>query len=194
MNLCCRILAGLFLMLLPVACDTLDGGRSVTASTGSAYVPTAVPEARLGPGDKVRITIFGEDRLSGEYQIDATGSLSLPLAGSFQAAGLTKSELERLITRKFPSDILKNPRVLVDVTSFRPFYIMGEVNNPGEHQMRIGLNVVTAVALAGGHTYRASKSRIMIQRGGTGPMEEHPFDTSVSVMPGDLLRVPERYF
>jgi polysaccharide export outer membrane protein len=189
------LLLGLLLMLLPVACDTLDtGGRATPAGIAGEIVPTALPEARLGPGDKVRITIFGEDRLSGEYQIDATGSLSLPLAGSFQAAGLTKAELERLITRKFPSDILKNPRVTVEVTSFRPFYIMGEVNSPGEHQMRIGLNVVTAVALAGGHTYRANKSRILIQRGGTGPVEEHPFNVDVPVMPGDLLRVPERYF
>ena len=80
------------------------------------------------------------------------------------------------------------------IATFRPFYIIGEVEKPGEYAYKSGLNVLSATALAGGTTYRASRSYVMIQHPNESGMREYPFSSSVPVLPGDLVRVPERYF
>jgi polysaccharide export outer membrane protein len=149
---------------------------------------------RLQAGDTLRVTVFGEEKLSGDFQVDPSGYVSLPLAGTVLAAGLTKIELERSLTEKFKSKYLRDPKVTVDVASFRPIYVLGEVQRPGEYQYRSGLNVVSALAVAGGVTYRASKSRVLIQRSGEKELKEHDLDPAIPVMPGDVVRVPERYF
>jgi protein involved in polysaccharide export with SLBB domain len=151
-------------------------------------------QLRLSPGDKIKVIVFGEDKLSGDYQIDSAGGVSMPLAGTVQAAGLTKPELEQALTAKFKSEYLRNPRVTVDVISFRPFYVLGEVKNPGEFPYRNGLNVLSAIAIAGGATYRANNTVVWIQRAGTTEFAEYPQSPSVLVMPGDVLRLQERYF
>jgi polysaccharide export outer membrane protein len=149
---------------------------------------------RLQAGDTLRVTVFGEEKLSGEFQVDPSGYVSLPLAGTVLAAGLTKIEMERSLTQKFKSKYLRDPKVTVDVASFRPIYVLGEVQKPGEYQYRSGLNVVSALAVAGGVTYRASKSHVLIQRSGEKELKEHDLDPAIPVMPGDVVRVPERYF
>ena len=82
----------------------------------------------------------------------------------------------------------------MEVTSFRPFYILGEVEKPGEYPYRPGLNIMSAIAVAGGNTYRASRSKVYIQRNGTGSFQEVPFGPAIQVYPGDIIKVPERYF
>ena len=126
----------------------------------------ATTSPNLQPGEKIKVTVFGEDRLSGEYQIDPGGNVSLPLAGTVRAAGLSQRELEAALTRKFQGEYLRDPKVTVEVASFRPFYVLGEVAKPGEYQYKGGLNVLSAVALAGGATYRASRSSVLIQHAG----------------------------
>jgi polysaccharide export outer membrane protein len=166
----------------------------VNPDLAASPAPATTPaELRLAPGDKLRVMVFGEDKLSGEYQIDNAGSISLPLAGTLQGAGLTKPELEQAIAEKLKSN-LRNPKVTVDVTSYRPFYVLGEVQKPGEYQFRSGLNVLSAIAVAGGATYRASTSTVVIQRSGSNELKEFPQSPTVLVMPGDVVRVPERYF
>jgi len=167
------------------ACSGLD------VKEGLSTTPV---ELRLAPGDKLRVTVFGEDRLSGEYQIDNAGSISLPLAGTIQGANLTKTELEQAITTQLKSQYLRNPKVTVDVVTYRPFYVLGEVQKPGEYPFRSGLNVLSAVAIAGGATYRANTSTVMIQRSGSQELKEYPQSPTVLVMPGDVVRVPERFF
>ncbi|WP_246659917.1 polysaccharide biosynthesis/export family protein [Methylosinus sporium] len=149
---------------------------------------------RLQPGDKIKITVFGEDKLSGEYDIDPGGFVSLPLAGTIQAGGLTKSELELSLAKKFRGEYLRDPKVTVDIATFRPFYVLGEVEKPGEYPYKSGLNVVSAIAVAGGSTYRASQSRILIQRASGRDFQEYPLTPTIPIHPGDLVRVPERYF
>ena len=151
-------------------------------------------ELRLSGGDKVRVTVYGEDKISGEYQIDSGGLLSIPLAGTIQGAGLTKVELEQALTQKLKSEYLRNPKVTVEVISYRPFYVLGEVQKPGEYQFRSGLNVLSAIAIAGGATYRANGSTVMIQRFGSTELKEFPQAPTVLVLPGDVVRVPERFF
>ncbi len=89
---------------------------------------------------------------------------------------------------------MRNPKVTVDVTSFRPFYILGEVGKPGEYPFKSGLSVMSAIALAGGPTYRASRSYVLIQHPGENDFKEYPFSPNVPIAPGDLIRMPERFF
>ena len=184
------------LALLTAACDmpptispSEDQGLSGPAGTGPSST-----EIRLEAGDKLRVTVFGEDKLSGDYQVNTAGFVSLPLAGSVKVSGMTGPELERALEQKFKGPYLRNPRVTVEVLTFRPFYVLGEVQKPGEYPFRTGLNVLSAMAIAGGATYRASTSKVLIQRSGSTELREYPQSPNVRIMPGDLVRVPERYF
>jgi protein involved in polysaccharide export with SLBB domain len=198
----------------PTAAASAGSGERGTATTNPspsvvAAAPTApatpaptmpqsaaafAPELRLSGGDKVRVTVYGEDKISGEYQIDSGGMLSIPLAGTIQGAGLTKMELEQALTQKLKSEYLRNPKVTIEVISYRPFYVLGEVQKPGEYQFRSGLNVLSAIAIAGGATYRANNSTVMIQRFGSTELKEFLQSPTVLVLPGDVVRVPERFF
>ncbi|MGA9601652.1 MAG: polysaccharide biosynthesis/export family protein [Methylocystis sp.] len=148
----------------------------------------------LKPGEKVRILVFGEDRLSGEYEIDPAGNLSLPLAGTIKAAGLSKTQLEKDLSKRFRGEYLRDPKVTVDVVGFHPFYIMGEVGRPGEFPFRSGLNVMSAIALAGGPTYRASRSTVLIKHTDETGFRGYPLNAEIPILPGDLIKLPERYF
>lgn len=148
----------------------------------------------LKPGERIKVTVFGEDRLSGEYEIDPAGFVSLPLAGTVKAAGLSKPQMEAELAKKFRGEYLRDPKVTVDVSSFRPIYIFGEVGHAGEFPFRSGLNVMSALALAGGSTYRASRNTVLIQHLGESGFREYPLNSTIPVLPGDLIRVPERYF
>ena len=187
----CRCLLGIAGIALALLVGACAGGVDPTTINPPTAEPTELP---LAPGDKLRVIVYGEDKLSGDYQIDNGGAISLPLAGTIQGAGLTKSELEQEITNKLKSQYLRNPRVTVDVASFRPFYILGEVQKPGEYPFRSGLNVLSAIAIAGGGTYRASNTKVSIQRAGAKEAVEYPQSPTILVMPGDVVRVPERYF
>jgi protein involved in polysaccharide export with SLBB domain len=184
-----RFLGALAATLALAACDTTDPALQAASET-----PTAPVEIRLAAGDKLKITVFGEEQLTGEYEIDSNGTVSMPLAGTVEAAGLTKIELERRLSGKLSGSYLKNPRVTVEVTSSRPFYILGEVEKPGEYPYRAGLNIMSAIAVAGGNTYRASRSKVYIQRNGQGSFQEVPLGPTIPVYPGDVIKVPERYF
>ena len=174
----------------PTGQASFAGDQSLSGITAT----TQSSEIRLEAGDKVRVTVFGEDKLSGDYQVNTAGYVALPLAGSVKVSGMTGPELERALEQKFKGSYLRNPRVTVEVLTFRPFYVLGEVQKPGEYPFRTGLNVLSAIAIAGGGTYRANSSKVMIQRSGSNEIREFPQSPSVPVMPGDLIRVPERYF
>ena len=180
----------LALVLLVSGC----AGRPLSQDEQQSMASAATAAPKLQPGDKIRVTVFGEDKLSGEYEIDQSGQISLPLAGTIPALGLTQSELEQALAKKFQSQYLRNPKVTVTIATLRPFYVMGEVTRPGEYPYKSGLNVLTAMAVAGGPTYRASRTNVQIQRLGETSMREYPISASVPVLPGDVIKVPERYF
>jgi protein involved in polysaccharide export with SLBB domain len=189
--ICGMALAGA-LVLAGCGIGSTLGPASLEDQQARAQAATTTP--RLQAGEKIRINVFGEASLSGDYEIDQSGFVSLPLAGTIKAAGFTQPELEQELARKFRSEYLRNPKVTVTLVSLRPFYIVGEVEKPGEYAYKSGLNVLTALALAGGTTYRGSKSSVYIQRVGESGMREYPLSSSVMILPGDLIRVPERYF
>jgi protein involved in polysaccharide export with SLBB domain len=146
----------------------------------------------LGSGDKIKIVVFGHSDLSGEYEIDGSGNVSLPLIKEVKAVGLTIQRLEQLIISKLRPDYLKNPRVNVEVLNYRPFYIIGEIKKPGSYPYVAGMSVVNAVALAGGYTYRAKEGKVLLTRSKDG--KQVPANHQTTVMPGDVIEVPERFF
>ena len=107
---------------------------------------------------------------------------------------MTQAELEQALAKKFRSQYLRDPKVTVTIASLAPYYIIGEVKNPGQKNYRSGLNVLTAIAIAGGPTYRASRNTVEIQRRGEMQTREYPISASVPILPGDVIKVPERYF
>ena len=169
-------------------------GAVLSEAEQQSLAAAATTAPKLQPGEKIRIKVFGEDGLSGDYQIDQSGQISLPLAGTIQAQGLTQAELEHALAKKFRSQYLKNPKVTVTIATLQPYYMMGEVKTPGQFPYQSGLNVLTALAIAGGPTYRASRSKVEIQRRGETSMREYPISASVPILPGDVIKVPERYF
>jgi polysaccharide export outer membrane protein len=149
----------------------------------------------LGPGDQVRIITFGEEQLTGEFRVDATGKIALPLAGTVHAAGLTPEQLAGAVTEKLrQSKLYRNPSVSIEVVTYRPFFILGEVNRPGQYPYQPGMTVLTAVAVAGGFTYRAVTNRFSIVRAGAQKAREGSADRETPVNPGDVITVFERTF
>lgn len=149
---------------------------------------------RLGTGDVVRITVFGEVDLSGEFTVDDAGAISMPLIGPVQAAGKTPRELAASVVARLKEGYLRNPRVSTQIVGYRPFYIYGEVQEPGNYPFTLGLHVIEAVATAGGYTYRADQDEVYITRKVGGESQEFSAPPSARVFPGDIIKVPERYF
>ena len=158
--------------------------------------PAAAPQSAsddgyvLGINDRVRVLVFGEASLSGEFLVDSTGRLAMPFIGEIMAAGLTRRALEEMLEKKLSQEeILLDPRVSVDLLNFRPYYILGEVTKPGEYPYTTGLNVFNAVATAGGFTTLANQTRVMIKRQGEETEKEYSLLSPVVVQPGDTLRI-----
>ena len=147
---------------------------------------------RLGAGDVVTVTVHNHADLSGDYKLDGTGTISMSLIGTVEAAGLTASELEARIVGLLKPDYLVNPRITVRVQNYRPYYLIGEVNRTGAFNYVDGMTYMTAIAIAGGYSYRAKKGIVFVKRGGG--EEEIELDVHEKVQPGDIIRVAERLF
>ena len=148
----------------------------------------------LAATDRVRVKVYGEPDVAGEYEVDASGYVSIPLAGRLRAAGLTTRQLERSITSALSKGIVRDPRVNVEIALYRPFYILGEVKKSGEYPYRVGMTVLDAVASAGGFTYRANENKVYLRRSGSAVEEIYLLDTPLLIFPGDNIRIPERFF
>jgi protein involved in polysaccharide export with SLBB domain len=167
----------------------------VEVGTGSSSLSGANVASLLQPGEKIKITVYGEEALTGDYDINPSGYVTMPLIGTVRAAGRSQSDFSQDIARKYRGGgFLQDPHVTVTVAQFKPFYVLGEAATPGEYPFRSGLNVHTAVAMAGGFTYRASKSYVLIRHAGDEVWKEYSLAEPVPIAPGDLIRVPERYF
>jgi polysaccharide export outer membrane protein len=148
---------------------------------------------KLGVGDKLKLTVFGEENLSGQFEVNALGNISVPLIGEVPAQGQSIGEFRNQVARRLADGYLKNPKVNVDILNYRPIYVHGEVKNGGEFPYRNGLSLRDAVAMAGGFTYRADQSYLYIGRDGEADAAiKMPAD--VPVLPGDNIRIPERFF
>jgi protein involved in polysaccharide export with SLBB domain len=185
------------LAALVVAGLAIFVGAASTRAWAADEVATqrVIPEYRLGASDKIRVITFGEDSLTGEFFIGGSGKVSLPLIGEVQAAGLSISQFQKEVeTALKQGEFLKDPHVSVEVLTYRPFYILGEVNKPGEYPYSNGLTVLNAVATANGFTYRANDKKVFIKRQDANQEQEFPLTSQLLVAPGDTIRIAERYF
>lgn len=173
-------------MMLFAALACMFGASAADVDGDTAY--------RLGSGDRIKVTVYGHEDLSGEFELDSEGTVAMPLIQDVQAGGLTVTELERAVTDKLSPDFLKHPRVSIEVLNYRPFYILGEVREPGSYPYVNGMTLIKAVAMAGGYTYRARTSKVKITRPGNETQVEIQADPDTLVMPGDVIEVPERFF
>lgn len=179
------------------AAESTDVNQPIipTMPSGAMQAPSGtVPEYVLGVGDRLRITIYGEDDLSGEYEINSTGVVAFPLIGNVSAARQPVRDFESALRNKLAEGYLHDPRVSVQVTNYRPFFILGEVAKPGSYPYVNGMNVLNAVALAGGYTYRADQNDVVIVHANDPAKTEQKAREDSPVMPGDIIRVPERFF
>jgi polysaccharide biosynthesis/export protein len=184
-----QLLPVLLLPLVATACVSRDPFPVDTESAqdvNQSYV--------LRPGETVRIVTYGEEILTGEFSIGADGSLSFPLIGQVKAAGTTPVALSEAITAALAQGYLAQPRVSVEVKSFRPIYVLGEVNKPGEYPYTADLTVLAAIAKADGFTYRAQQRRVFIKRAGRPEEVLTVLGSNTPIYPGDIVRVTERYF
>lgn len=147
----------------------------------------------LGIGDKLKISVFGEENLSGPAEVNAFGNVSVPLVGDVPAKGLSLAEFRNAVTKKLAEGYLKNPKVNVEITNYRPIYVHGEVKSGGEFAYKTGLKVRDAIATAGGYTYRANEGYIIVVREGEQPVKL-AMPNDYDVLPGDNIRIPERFF
>jgi protein involved in polysaccharide export with SLBB domain len=175
--------------------SSLKGGSaSAGATSGAASKRQDVAEYRLGPGDKFRLAVLSDKDLTADHEIDPSGNIAVSMIGPVKAAGLTVRELEETIKGRLKDGYIKDPKLNVEVLSYRPFYIIGEVNKPGEYPYKGGVNVVSAVAIAGGYTYRGNTNYVLIRRTGDNAEKSYQATPDILVQPGDVLRIPERYF
>ena len=188
------ILLAIVVMLATSGTGTLSSASAQDQLQSAPPSQSSPGDYVLGPNDRVRLKVYGEPDIGGEYEIDNTGQISVPLAGHIRAAGLTTKELEHAIAAALSKGIVRDPRVNVEVALYRPYYILGEVKKSGEYPYRLGLTVLDAVASAGGYTYRANESKVYVRRAGSGAEQSYSLDTPIMVYPGDNIRVPERFF
>jgi protein involved in polysaccharide export with SLBB domain len=167
----------------------------LTACADAPPLTTATPEVyRVGAGDRLLITVFGEKDLSGEYMVDDTGAIAYPLVGALPVNNLTVRQVESGIADRLRRGLVTDPKVNVAVVRYRPIFIVGEVQRPGAYEFYNGITVLNAVAYAGGYTYRARNSKITVMRAGTGERKPELVNEASLLQPGDIIMVPERWF
>jgi protein involved in polysaccharide export with SLBB domain len=185
---CLLVLACMGISLAACATEPLPTGNA-------AYVVDRGLEYKLGPGDKVRVTVFGEEALSGEFLVANNGAVAFPLIGEVPAGGLTPTAFQTAVGEQLASSgLVRSPRVTADVVAYRPYYILGEVTKPGQYPYSVGLTATKAVATAGGFTYRANSKLIYVTREGATREVPVSLTAASAIWPGDTIRIAERHF
>jgi protein involved in polysaccharide export with SLBB domain len=149
---------------------------------------------RLGVGDKLKVNVFGEPDLSGTFEVAATGHVAMPLIGDIPAQGRPIADFREAVARKLSEGYLKQPKITVEILNYRPIYVHGEVRSGGEFPFKSGLKLRDAIAVAGGYTYRANLSYVLLAREGEPQEMKVALPSDLDVLPGDNIRIPERFF
>jgi len=186
-----QVLLGLTLLN---GCLALTGcGARLPEETAPMSTVNPADDYILEPGNRVRVTVFGELGLSGDYQIDPSGQMAMPLAGTVPAAGLTATRLGQRVAELLQrGGYMRDPRISVEVQTFRPFYVLGEVRQPGEFPYMTGMTVLSAVAKAGGYDTWAYEDEVKLIRIINGKQHEYRANEQTPILPGDIVRILER--
>jgi polysaccharide biosynthesis/export protein len=180
------------LLLAPLAgCASSSGANLPALETAAAPGSGSSAEGyQMGPGDKMSMTVFGAEDLSGDFSVGDTGFINLPLIGGVKAAGLTPDQFARAVETRLKDGYMRDPKVSVQVSTYRPIYIFGEVTKPGEYPYASGMSLLNAIALGGGYSYRAQQDYAVVTRNG----KDYRAGATSRLLPDDIVRVPERYF
>src|SRR5215211_7937161 len=184
-----RLIATLLVTTLLAAACTQGGNLPpLPQATQSAY--------RLGPEDQVRVTVFNDPRLTGEFRVSDAGTIALPLVGTIQAAGRTTAEVERAVEQEMRSkNLFRDPSAAVQVVSYRPVFVLGQVERGGQFAYQPGMTALTGVAVAGGFNYRAVRDYVSVTRiNEEGRPVEYRAPREALLQPGDVVTVFERRF
>jgi polysaccharide biosynthesis/export protein len=181
-----KALLSVLAIALPLAACSSEGSSLPPLQPSTTNETTY----RLGPGDKVHVSVAGADDLTGDYTVGDNGTISMPLIGDVKAAGLTRTQVEHEMETKLAEGFLKHPKVSVGTLTYRPFYVFGEVAKPGQYPYAAGMRVESAIATAGGYTYRANHQYVVVSRNG----QERKADPTMPIQPDDVIKVPERFF
>ena len=149
---------------------------------------------KLGAGDRLRIVVYDQPSLTNIYEVDQTGDISFPLIGDVSAADSTADALAGRIEARLATAYLRDPNVTVEVATYRPFFVLGEVGNPGQFPYVPGMTAEKAVAVAGGFSDRANRRVVRVSRTVNGKLYESRVSVIEPIRPGDTVYVPESLF
>lgn len=169
------------------------GPQDCGASSYAAYPQPEMPYL-LDAGDRLRITVFGQDGLTNSYAVDAAGNITMPLVGTVPARGRTTRQLSASLTERLKQGYIREPKVAIEVEAYRPFFIHGEVGTPGQYAYVANMTVENAIAIAGGFGPRADRGKVTLSRTTGGQTTRATVGLSFPLRPGDTLRVGERWF
>ncbi|WBO20841.1 polysaccharide biosynthesis/export family protein [Sphingomonas abietis] len=186
----------LLLTVLLVTAACAENGTGPVISSGDRYSSAAASAAdyRLAPGDRIKITVYNEPNLTGDYGVSADGAVSLPLIGDVPATDHTVNEVIAEATTRYAGGFLRTPKLSGEVSIFRPFFILGEVATPGNYPYVVGMTAMNAIAIAKGFTPRANRRMVFIRRKDDAKEISYRLTPELRVYPGDTVRVGERYF
>jgi polysaccharide export outer membrane protein len=166
----------------------------IFSASQSGVVAQSLDAYRLGPGDRLKLTVFDHPKESGEFEVDSLGKVSHPLIGGIDAQGRTVADFQEYVRKTLDEKFIVNPKVSVEVLNYRPFYIYGEVNRGGSYPYVVGLTVRRAVAIAGGFTRRARRAPVLLVRDETKGVQKFDRELDEIVLPGDIVEVQRRLF
>lgn len=181
--------------LSPLLLLVAIAGCATSAPPLTPDMPGRIATYRLNAGDRLRVTVFNEPALSSEFAVSGEGQISFPLIGNVAVGGKSVEEAQALLRSSLANGYVRDPKVTLEVVNFRPYYMLGEIGKPGQYPYQTGLTVTQAVAVAGGFSYRANQKRVFVKR--ADDTVERQIDVSRNtayVLPGDTIRIGERYF
>jgi polysaccharide export outer membrane protein len=188
-----QCVCGLLFALIVAGCAA-QGGTVLVGYDGPPSTRGPAGPYILGPGDKVRIKVYDDANVTGEYEVNSAGFVSVPLVGQVKAAGQTTRQLESTLVSRMKGKIANDPKINIEMATYAPFYVHGEVKKAGVYPFQPGITLADAIATAGGLTYRADESTVILQRAGSPEAVAVPLNGPVRVYPGDNIRVAERFF
>jgi polysaccharide export outer membrane protein len=184
----------------PSPCGPQGCGAPAMQAPAAYGAYAAYPQASfetpylLDAGDRLRITVFGQEGLTNSYAVDAAGNITMPLVGTVPARGLTTDQLSQSLSERLRQGYIREPKVAIEVEAYRPFFIHGEVATPGQYAYVANMTVENAIAIAGGFGPRADKAKVTLARTIAGQTTRATVGLAYPLRPGDTLRIGERWF
>jgi len=183
-----------YCVLVVTACLLAALGGCTDRAPLAKPLPVFAGPYHLDSGDRLRIVVYDQPSLTNIYEVDQAGQISMPLIGDVPAREATTDEVAQRVRARLASAYLRDPNVTVEVNTYRPFFVLGEVRTPGQYTYVPGITAETAIAMAGGYSDRANKRTVRVTRRRDGQLYEGRIAVIEQIRPGDTIYVPESLF